>query len=407
MKERNLLEELQKLQSYKKSKQFYASRLGVSLEELDELYKELRNESEIEEDFSDVSQKFNMEKGTAEFTSVTSTARSLKELIRDHKIDATKYKVSSYWSKQKGDKFYHSLFLTLIKLDTDIISQKDIILKEIMESSIHIPFVKDNTKSRIKYAYEINIPDVHFGKLSWKDESGEDYDLAIAEKRYEEAIQNLLSLVNTEDIEEIIFPIGNDMINIDSRRNETFAGTGQDSDSRFFKIVQVVKSILIRNINSLSLIAPVKVITISGNHDPETMFMLGEILSAYYHNNRNVSVDNSPKQRKYFQYGLNGFQYTHGNEEKHTDLGLIFATEQTKLWADTQFRFCKLGHFHKNKTISYLSVDEHQGFQVQILPSLSSSDAWHNSKGYMAKKQAKGFLYHKNKGQVAEYTFSV
>jgi hypothetical protein len=146
---------------------------------------------------------------------------------------------------------------------------------------------------------------------------------------------------------------------------------------------------------------------VSGNHDPESMFMIGEILDAYYHNNSSVNVDNSAKQRKYYQYGKCGFQYTHGNDENHKDLGLIFATEQSELWANTEFRFSKLGHFHKNKKLNYISVDEYQGFQVQILPSLSGTDAYHASKGYMSKKQAKGFLYHKEKGQIAEYTHTV
>ncbi len=86
---------------------------------------------------------------------------------------------------------------------------------------------------------------------------------------------------------------------------------------------------------------------------------------------------------------------------------IIFATEQPNLWADTKFRFCKLGHFHKNKKIDYVSVDTYNGFQVQVLPSLSGSDAWHNSKGYLAQKQAKGFLFHKERGLVAEHTYTV
>lgn len=414
MAKENLLEELKKLKTHKKSKDYYCEKLDITREELEELLQELKEDKSslyyshiVERDIPNYESTItnNFENGTITYTSVTANPRTLEELIEDHKVDSSRYKVSSYWSKQKGDKFYHSLFLTLIKQDTNLASQKELLMEEIKDSSCYIPFKRPN--KRAKYAYEINIPDVHFGKMSWSEESGEDYDIKIAEKRYEEAIQSLLSLVNTDDIEEIIFPIGNDMINIDSRRNETFAGTGQDSDSRFYKIVKVVKSILIRNINALSVIAPVKVIVVSGNHDPETMFMLGEILESFYHNNENVDVDNFPRQRKYYQYGLNGFQYTHGNEEKHTELGLIFATEQAQLWADTIYRFCKLGHFHKNKTIKYLSIDEHQGFQVQILPSLSGSDAWHNSKGYMSKKQAKGFLYHKNNGQVAEYTYSV
>ncbi len=348
------------------------------------------------------------EKGTLKSTLETSfEPRTDIELAQLHKVDLTKYKISNYWTKQKSNgKFTSSLLCTLIKQDSDLKSQKELLLKE-LKSEKFIPFLSKKLSNSGKYAYEINIPDVHFGKLSWNEESGEDYNLKIAEDRYNKAINELLNLVNINEIERIIFPIGNDMINIDSRKNETFAGTKQDSDSRFFKIVRTVKNILIKNINSLSLIAPVDVIIISGNHDPESMFMIGEMLDAYYHNCPNVNIDNSPKQRKYYQYGLNGFQYTHGNEENHKDLGLIFATEECKLWANTEFRFSKLGHFHKNKKLNYVSIDEHQGFQIQILPSLSGTDAWHNSKGYCSKKQAKGFLYHKQNGQIAEYTYTL
>lgn len=395
-------EKLIKLLPQKLSKKAYAKKLGITIGEVENLLIEIRDKKVQNGDY----QRVSLTEGTLESQKeISYEPKNHKELAALHKIDLDKYKIASYWTKQRGDKFTSSVLCTLRKTDTDLKKQKEELLKELKEQLPVYPVIKPTTGN--KYAYEINIPDVHFGKLAWEQESGETYDLKIAEKRYTEAINNLLTFVHLEDVEKIIFPIGNDMINIDSRKNETFAGTKQDSDSRFFKIVRTVKEILIKSINSLSTIAPVDVIVISGNHDPESMFMIGEILDAYYTNNKNVNVNNSPKQRKYYQYGLNGFQYTHGNEENHKDLGLIFATEETKLWADTKYRFAKLGHFHKNKKLSYLSVDEYQGFQVQVLPSLSGSDAWHNSKGYNSQKQAKGFLYDKKRGQVAEYTHTL
>ena len=409
-----LLAQLQQLLSHKKSKKYYSEKLKITEEYLEELLKELK--AQEKEEFSELeslqigerTSKVSIEKGTLESTvEVDFEPKSDLDLAKLHKIDLTKYKISTYWSKLKSNgKFTSSVLASLIKIDTDLISQKEIILKELKyQLPGYLPLGPKKTTGNL--AYEINIPDIHFGKMSWGEESGEDYDLKIAEKRYLSAINELLSNVSEKSIEKFIFPIGNDMINIDSRRNETFAGTPQDSDSRFYKIVKTVKSILIKTINGLSLIAPVDVIVISGNHDTETMFMIGEMLDAYYHNNPIVNVDNSPKQRKYYQYGVSGFQYTHGNEEKHNELGLIFATEEPKLWADTKYRFCKLGHFHSNKKLQYLSVGEHQGFQVQVLPSLSGSDAWHKSKGYMSIKQAKGFLYDKDKGQIGEFTYSI
>jgi len=347
----------------------------------------------------------NVETGerNVEFTSDKPLTK--EQIEKKFGVDNITTKLSNYWNKEIGEgKYRVSAFIKVISLDSSNELQKETILKELFQFSPVVPKIKHEHG---KYALEISIPDAHFGKMAWDKESGESYDLEIAEERYSNAINYILSMVDHSTIDEIIFPIGNDMINIDSRNNETFAGTRQDSDSRFFKIIQTVKTILIKTINQLKEIAPVKVIVVSGNHDPESMFMLGEIMDAYFHNDKNVEVNNSPKLRKYYQYGQCGFQYTHGNEEKHETLGLIFATEESKLWADTKYRFCKLGHFHKNKKLNYVSIDEHQGFQVQILPSLSGSDAWHFSKGYNSMKQAKGFLYDKHQGEIAQYTFNV
>lgn len=350
----------------------------------------------------------NNDSGTLEsVVESTFEPKSDLELAELHKVDLTKYRISSYWSKLKSNgKFTSSLNCTLIKVDNDVVLQKDLLLKE-LKAELKRPFPKVKYNSLGMYAYELSLFDHHFGKLAWGEESGEDYDLKIAEDRYREAISNLLSYVDLSKLEKIILPIGNDMINISNRMNQTYAGTPQDSDSRFYKMVRAVKNILIETIDYLSTIAPVDVIVVAGNHDPEAMFMIGEILDAYYHSASNINVDNSPKQRKYYQYGKCGFQYTHGNEEKHQDLGLIFATEMKDLWAATEFRFAKLGHFHKSKKINYVSIDEFQGFQVQICPSLSSADFWHSSKGYMSKKASKAFLYHKDKGQVGEFTYNV
>lgn len=297
------------------------------------------------------------------------------------------------------------------KLDSDISLQKEEILRELFDSAPELQIfeigIPDDSSPRKDCVYEISIPDIHFGKLAWGEETGEDYDLKIACERFNNAISELLTRVNLEKVERILFPVGNDMINIDNNLNTTTAGTPQSVDGRFPKIIKVVKNILIENITKLATIAPVDVVIVPGNHDNHTMFMIGEILEAYFANTKKVTIMNSPSPRKYYQYGLNGFQYTHGNDEKHQELGLIFATEEPKLWAATKFRVCKLGHFHKTKKLNWVSTDEHQGFQVEILPSLSGTDKWHKTKGYMSNKAAKSFLYHKERGKIAEFTYTL
>lgn len=292
-------------------------------------------------------------------------------------------------------------------IDNDVKLQKDVVLKELYDKAPEFSLKYDPLSNEKEFLYEISIPDLHIGKLAHHEESGEDYDIKIAVNRYKEAVSSLISNINIELIDRILLPIGNDMIQVDNNDSKTTAGTLVDTDSRFFKMVRAAKNLLIDTILQLSAIAPVDVVVIPGNHDRNSMLFIGEIIDAYFNKNKHVTVYNSPSTRKYYEYGNNGMLYTHGNNEKIADLGMIFAAENPKLWSNTLFRFVKLGHLHHNKKINYLYTQDFQGFQIQVLPSLSNNDSWHHNKGYISLKQAKGFLYHKKNGLVGEFTFTV
>lgn len=356
-------------------------------------------------------------KGTME-SKVSSSfePKSHEELYDLHKIDRNEYVITNYWTKQlPNSKFTSSVFCKKKSIETNPELQKEILLKEFKsyESSVLESFnyftssLMQERKNTGDCLLELSLPDIHVGKLSHRDETGEDYDIKIAVERYKTAIRELLATSNLSSIGRIILPIGNDLLHVNSEDNMTVAGTPQDCDSRFHKMVQAAKIMLIDVITGLSAIAPVDVIVIKGNHDATATFMLGEILDAFFHNNPLVQINNSPSWRKYYKFGLNSFLYSHGDKEKHNDLGLIFATEESQLWAETKFRFAKLGHLHKTKTTNYVATNTGIGFQVQILPSLSATDEWHSGKGYIGLKQAKGFLYHPTKGEIAQYTYTV
>jgi len=416
------LERLRALLKQKRSKSFYAEKLGITTEEVEELLKELRKDDTEEVNFQEtwvehkrtenaslhhlVEEKLEDEGNSMNIKGLwDEKPSSPEEIIEMHKIDINKWKLNSYWSKWNGTKWLVSAFFMLRKADTDLEVQKSLIIRELFENSPKTAWTIDFSKLGNKLL-EISIFDPHFGKLAWAEETGDDYDIDIAEARFIEAITGLLSRVNLTQVERIHLPIGNDLFNVDTETGTTTAGTPQDCDSRFAKMVKRVKNVVIKSIDKLSSIAPVDVTIVSGNHDSTTSFMLGEILEAFYHNNENVNINNSPKWRKFYQFGNNGFMYTHGNNEKHSELGIIFATEMPELWADTKYRFVKLGHFHKNKTTEYITVDDKLGVQVQILPSLSGTDEWHYSKGYLSNKQAKAFLYDKVEGEIATYTYN-
>jgi len=401
--EDNLLEKLSNMLSWKKSKSFYAEKLGISEEEVEDLKNQIRGVVEVKEIEEDLF-KYNPQKKETTITKTWEDRPSVDEVVKYHNLDSI-WELTEVQIKQVAKGYTTTATFNQRKIETDSLLQKSIILEEMKKKSISAPLtpVKSNSNSLL----EISIPDLHIGKMSYREETGEDYDLSIATSRFKTAISELLSRVNLSSVEKIVFPIGNDLINVDNDNNTTFSGTPQDCDSRFSKMVKVAKELLVSTIQDLSKIAPVDVVIVRGNHDSTITFLIGEILDAWFHNDPNISVDNSPKWRKYYQYGNNSFMYTHGDKEKHTDLGLIFATENARLWADTNYRFVKLGHLHKYKKTDYVTTDTYNGFQVEILPSLSATDEWHNSKGYLSNKQAKAFLYDKHKGEVAQFTYTV
>lgn len=305
------------------------------------------------------------------------------------------------------DRLVRSMNIGPNPLDYSLELQKETIMAEMRKaSSKATPFTIKKSADQDNLL-ELSMFDLHIGKLSWDKETGEDYDIEIATKRYMDAISALVSRVNINTIERILLPIGNDMINIDGKEGTTTAGTPQDGDSRFGKMFTTAKRLLIDSITQLAVLAPVDVMIIPGNHDELTMFTLGEVLDAWFHNNDDVTIHNSPKLRKYYEYGECMLMFTHGNREKHSDLGIIAATEEKQMWGRTTHREVHVGHFHKSKVVQYLAVDEFQGFKVRILPSLSGTDAWHYSKGYMSQKAAKAFVWNKKEGLISEHTYTV
>lgn len=254
---------------------------------------------------------------------------------------------------------------------------------------------------------EISVPDLHIGKMAWDKETGEDYDLDIACSRFECAVDAFINRIDVDRIDRILLPLGNDLLNVDNKMNTTTAGTPQSSDSRFGKIFRTVKKLMIATIDKLSAIAPVDVLIIPGNHDEATMFTLGELLDAWYRDSGKVKIFNSPKLRKYYQYGKNAIMFTHGDKEKHAELGLIMAHEEPKMWGETKYREVHLGHLHKSKSIQYTTGDEYPGFKIRILPSLSATDAWHHAQGYLSAKAAKAFVWHKDQGLITEHTYNL
>lgn len=259
---------------------------------------------------------------------------------------------------------------------------------------------------------EIMIPDLHLGKMSWgKETGGMDYDIKIAVNRYWKAFNDLINMSMHHDIDEVVFIVGNDLFNSDNNYpiTTTTAGTPQQDDTRWQKVFQIGRSLMIDSILLIKqkLECKINVLIIPGNHDFQKSFYLGDLLSVKFDGDQNVSVDNSPKTRKYFGWGDNLIGFAHGNrkDEGEKRLSTLMQVEVPELWAKSKYREWHLGDIHHHKKVT-IDEEDVQGIILRYLKTLMYSDEWEARKGYYSQKGAHCFIWNKQRGMIAQYQFN-
>lgn len=255
-------------------------------------------------------------------------------------------------------------------------------------------------KQKESLLYEVAFPDLHFGRLTWHEESGKDYDVGIAKQYLHTAVGKLLAHTEHYPVGRIVIPLGNDYFNVNSKTNATAKGTPQQEDTRWQKTFRLGRQLAVEIIDICSEIAPVDLLLVPGNHDEERLFYLGDALECWYNNNPNVTVDNKAVHRKYYQYGKNLIGFAHGADEKLNQLPMMMANDVPEMWAATKFREWHTGDKHR---LNKLDVAETGGVVVRVLRSLVEFDAWTFNAGYMGIKAAEGFLWHPENGLIAHF----
>jgi hypothetical protein len=216
-------------------------------------------------------------------------------------------------------------------------------------------------------------------------------------------------MAQSYDIERILLPLGQDLFHYDTyyETPQTTKGTTLDADTRRRKLYPAVRQAMVEEIDRLRLIAPVDVVIVSGNHDVDTSFTLGDSIECWYHNDPAVEVDNGPTMRKYYRYGDNLLGFTHGSEEPFNRLPVLMATECPLDWSVTTYREWQVGHKHRTRNSVPVPLQDHEGVLVRELPSLCPPDSWHYRKGFLHQRGAKAFLWHPEGGVAVEFTLNV
>ena len=302
---------------------------------------------------------------------------------------------SSVWNAASQEPDGKTLYSSkiVVKPKADIISLEDA-AKYFEGVAERAPTVRGYSYQNYQSGAKCLVPcffDVHFGRLAWYGETGDSYDYKIATNRLIQSACAYKEKYAGQKFEKIIFVLGQDFFNSASNGFTTSGKHEQDNDTRYQKIFEKGVEALIQVVEIFAEMAPVDVVLCQGNHSFYEEYYCASVLAAYFRNDERVSVDKTPRTRKYRLFGNTLLGITHGSEEGDRIYGLM-QTEAPDDWAKATQRIWLTGHFHT------LKVVEKMGVEVYTIPSLTSGDAWTIKEGFAAKKRTMAFVFDKQIG---------
>lgn len=245
------------------------------------------------------------------------------------------------------------------------------------------------------------ITDFHLGALSWKEETGADWDLKIAEQTlvrwFEQAIAQAPS-ADTAVLAQL-----SDFLHADGIEALTPASKHLlDVDSRFAKVVRTAIRVLRQVVDMLlAKHKRLHIIMADANHDPVSQIWLREWFGVLYENEPRVTVDRSPSPYNAFEFGRVALYFHHGHKRKVSNVAEVFAAQFREMFGRTKFAYAHTGHLHSIdvKETNLMVVEQHR--------TLAAADAYAARGGWLSGRDAQAITYHAEYGEVSRVRVSV
>ena len=256
----------------------------------------------------------------------------------------------------------------------------------------------DSISNQILNCYVIT--DYHFGMLSWKEETGADWDLKIGEetiiKWFAQAIQQ------SPNAYQAVFAQLSDFLHFDGMDAVTPASKNLlDVDTRFAKVVRSAIRILRTVIDMLlQKHQQVHIIMADANHDPVSQIWLREWFSAMYENEPRITVDTSPSPYNAYEFGKTALFFHHGHKRKVANVSEVFASQFREMFGRTKYAYAHMGHLHS------IDVKENNLMVVEQHRTLAAPDAYSARGGWLSGRDAKVITYSRNYGEVSRVTIN-
>lgn len=285
-----------------------------------------------------------------------------------------------------------------IKTTADMERQHEIMLATVEAMAAKLPRVSPR-KASGTYLNDLltvyPIGDPHVGMVSWPEETGDDWNLKIAEQMHCDAMHELVRAAPASK-QAVVVNLG-DLYHRDGINAETPRSRHPlDVDGRFMKMFQVGVKVMRRCIESaLEKHESVHVISAAGNHDESSAQALAVLLSIAYENEPRVTVDLSPAVFYYYRFGKVLIGVHHGHTCKAPALPGVMASDRASDWGECKFRHWLTGHVHHEST------KEYPGVTVESFGTLAAKDAYATNGGWRSNRHMQSIIYHRGGWLVA------
>lgn len=244
------------------------------------------------------------------------------------------------------------------------------------------------------------VSDFHLGMLAWADESGDDWDMKIAEDLFSRWFD--AAFQKAPDAGTGVINLLGDLAHFDSLDAVTPAsGHILDADTRYQKLVRYMIRMVRRVVDmALTKHKTVRLLIVQGDHDESGMIWLAEMFSTLYGNEPRVFVDTSPDVYKMVQHGKTTLFFHHGHKARFDAIEPIMIAKFRKAFGESVYSYAHVGHLHHQKIV------ESRNMIVEQHRTLAAKDAYASRGGWMSGCSANVITYSAEYGEVARLTIS-
>lgn len=262
------------------------------------------------------------------------------------------------------------------------------------------PVLLSERKTDKKLLNLYTVSDFHLGMLSWSDETGDDWDMKIAEGLFTKWFDAAFQMA--PDAGTGVINLLGDLAHFDSLDAVTPAsGHVLDADTRYQKLVRYMIR-MVRRVVEMALVKhqTVKLLIVQGNHDESGMIWLAEMFSTLYEQEPRVFVDTSADVYKLVQHGKTTLFFHHGHKARFDAIEPVMIAKFRKAFGDSKYSYAHVGHLHHQKIV------ESRNMIVEQHRTLAAKDAYASRGGWMSGRSANVITYSAEFGEVGRITIS-